>query len=138
MSNPFRSLQYLPWSALLLSAGLTVLVATAIDIALRSLIFSVPVIGQIFLGTALLQLVSFVAAAFGVGALAIVITLNFFRQIPLRADTIWALVACVLLILLMKSQISAIPTLFVRGPDYFSLMAIIVGAFTQGRRYWRY
>ena len=69
------------------------------------------------------------------GALAIVLTDSFFRQIILRADTIWALIGCVLLILLVKSWLP-IPALFL-GFSYFSMMGIIVGAFTKGRRYWR-
>ena len=31
MSNPFRSLKYLPWSELVLSAGVTVAIATVLD-----------------------------------------------------------------------------------------------------------
>ena len=138
MANPFRSFQYLPWRSLLLSAGLTILIATALDVVLIFALQASPTAGNILLGTPLLSLLASLAAAFGIGALAIVVSLNFFRQIPLRADTMWALVACVLLILLMKSQLRAIPTLFVKGPDYFSLVTIAVGAFTQGRRYWRY
>lgn len=136
MSNPFRSLQYLPWTALLLSGGLTILVATALDIILLFSLSMVPAIYELYVNSLLLQFVTPVAAAYGIGALSIVLTLNFFRQIPLRADTIWALTGCVLLMLLLKSQFSA-PYLFVHGPDYFSLVAIAVGAFTQGQRYWR-
>ncbi|MGB7086422.1 MAG: hypothetical protein WBD47_12775 [Phormidesmis sp.] len=137
MSNPFRSFRYLPWGPLFQSAGLSVLVASALDIALQFAIVAVPAIARLFFSTPLLQLALSVAAAFGLGALAIVLTSQFFRQILLRADTIWALIGCVLLVLLVKSFIPGIPALFVRGPDYFSIMAVIVGAFTQGRHYWR-
>lgn len=136
MSNPFRSLQYLPWTALLLSGGLTILVATAIDIVLLFGFSMVPALRSLYVNSLLLQFVAPVAAAYGVGALSIVLTLNFFRQIPLRADTIWALTGCVLFMLLMKSQFPA-PYLFVHGPNYFGLVAIAVGAFTHSQRYWR-
>lgn len=135
MANPFRSLRYLPWAPLFLSAGLTVLVSTAIDVALVLAVVNVGAIAQA-LSTAgiLLSILPFVAAL-GVGALAIVLTDSFFRQIILRADTIWALIGCVLLILLVKSWLP-IPTLFV-SISYFSMMGVAVGAFTKGRRYWR-
>lgn len=136
MSNPFRSLQYLPWTTLLLSGGLTILVATAIDIVLLFGLSMVPAIYALYVNSLLLQFVAPVAAAYGIGALSIVLTLTFFRQIPLRANTIWALTGCVLFMLLMKSQLPT-PHLFVHGPDYFGLVAIAVGAFTQGQRYWR-
>ncbi|NJM98171.1 MAG: hypothetical protein HC800_14340 [Phormidesmis sp. RL_2_1] len=77
MSNPFRSLKYLPWSALLLSAGLTVLFATAIDITLIYILASSPTIFNILNRSAVLVPVLFMAAAFGVGALSIVVTANF-------------------------------------------------------------
>ena len=136
MSNPFRSLQYLPWTALLLSGGLTILVATAIDIVLLFVLSMVPALYELYANLLLLQFVVPLAAAYGIGVLSIVLTLNFFRQIPLRADTIWALVGCVLFMLLLKSQLPA-PYLLVHGPNYFSLVVIAVGAFTQGQRYWR-
>ncbi|MEL6780208.1 MAG: hypothetical protein AAFO06_23495 [Cyanobacteria bacterium J06597_16] len=139
MSNPFRSLNHLPWTTLLLSAGLTVLVATALDILLQFAMASVPVLANFFLlGSLFGQWFFRIVAAFGIGTLSVVLTSNFFPQIMLRADTLWALVGCVLLALLIKSQFRMIPTLFVTGPDYFTLMATVVGTFTQGRRYWRY
>ncbi|MGC1306916.1 MAG: hypothetical protein WA885_06780 [Phormidesmis sp.] len=137
MANPFRSFQYLPWRDLLLSAGLTVLIATAIDMLLIFGIMAAPGIGNRLLSSPLLQFVLVVAAAFGVGALAIVVTAQFFRQVYLRAESIWALLGCLLLLLFIKSLISAIPALFLSGLDYITVMTIVVGAFTKGRRYWR-
>ncbi|MGB3295875.1 MAG: hypothetical protein WBB01_23065 [Phormidesmis sp.] len=135
MANPFRSLRYLPWATLFLSAGLTVLVSTAIDVALILAIGSVPAIATALSAAGILLAILPFLVALGVGALAIVLTDSFFRQIILRADTIWALVGCVLLILLVKSWLP-IPALFV-SLSYFSMMGIAVGAFTKGRRYWR-
>lgn len=135
MANPFRSFRYLPWAPLFLSAGLTVLVATAVDVALILAITSVPAIATTLSAAGILLVVFPFLVALGVGALAIVLTDSFFRQIILRADTIWALVGCVLLILLVKSWLP-IPALFV-SISYFSMMGVAVGAFTKGRRYWR-
>ena len=137
MNNPFRALKYLPWSALLLSAGLTVLMATAIDVLLLYAIATVPQFGNALLTSPILQLILFVGAFFGTGALAIVVTSQFFRQVLLRADTMWALIGCVLLLLWVKSISPGIPALFLRGLDAISLVAVVVGAFTYGKRYWR-
>jgi hypothetical protein len=137
MSNPFRSFKYLPWSALFQSAGLTVLISMALDILLLTALAYLPQSSIANVVIAALLLVLPFVASFGVGALAIFLASRFFRQILLRADTIWALVGCVLLFLFLKSWLPSVPSLFV-GFDYFSVMAVIVGAFTAGRRYWRY
>ncbi|CAN5832429.1 hypothetical protein BH23CYA1_BH23CYA1_01120 [soil metagenome] len=136
MRNPFRSFKYLPWFGLLQSAALTVLVATAIDILLLLAIVEVPAVASVLSAARILLVILPFAAAFGIGALSIFLTANFFRQVLLGSDTIWALVACVLLLLLLKSWLP-IPALFVSGFSYFNLIGVVVGAFTQGRRYWR-
>ena len=136
MPNPFRSFQHLPWSALLLSAGLTVLVATAIDILIGMAIAFIPAFGRLIISLPLLNQVLIIAAPFGVGALAIYLTLQFFSQILLRADTIWSLIGCVLLILLIKNWLP-IPSIFLKGFNIITVMMVTVGSFTAGRRYWR-
>jgi hypothetical protein len=136
MPNPFRSFQYLPWAALMLSAGLSVLIATAIDILLVSVLVMLPTLGKALLSLSFLQNVLPIAAFFGVGALVFFLTLQFFNQIPLRVDTLWALIGCVLLILLVKSWLP-IPGLFLQGFDVVAMMMVTTGCFTAGRRYWR-
>lgn len=136
MPNPFRSFQYLPWTALILSAGLTVLVATAIDILLITALVTLPTVGKWLFEVPLLPDVLPIAAAFGVGALVFSLTLQFFHQIPLRVDTLWSLIGCVLLILLVKSWLP-IPALFLGGFDVVTVMMVTTGCFTAGRRYWR-
>ena len=136
MRNPFRSFKYLPWLGLLQSATLTVLVATAIDILLLLAVVEVPAVARVLSAASVLLLILPFAAAFGVGVLSIFLTTNFFRHIRLGSDTIWALVACLLLLLFLKSWLP-IPVLFLSGLSYFNLIGVVVGAFTQGRRYWR-
>jgi hypothetical protein len=136
MPNPFRSFQYLPWAALMQSAGLTVLVATALDILIVTALATLPALGRPLLGIPLISMVLPIAAAFGVGALAFFLTRQFFNQIPLRADTLWSLIACVLLLWLVKSWLP-IPALFLRGFDVVTMMMVTTGCFTAGRRYWR-
>lgn len=142
MTNPFRPLKYLPWSELFLSAAVTVAIATVLDflfvLALSALLgagamnFAIPPALGILLSILLPSAVSL-----GLGVLAIFITERFFRQILLRAGTMWALIGC-LLVLLFFRQFLPVPGAFVGGVNYFSMMGIIIGAFTYGRRHWRY
>jgi hypothetical protein len=136
MPNPFRSFQYLPWLALMQSAALTVLVATALDILIGTAFVTLPALGTSLLSIPLMLMVLPIAAAFGVGALAFFLTLQFFNQIPLRVDTLWSLIGCVLLILLIKSWLP-IPALLLRGFDVLTMVMVTTGCFTAGRRYWR-
>ncbi len=136
MPNPFRSFQYLPWVALMQSAGLTVLVATALDMLTGTVLVSLPTVGRPLLGIPLFSMVLPIAAAFGVGALAFFLTRQFFNQIPLRTDTLWSLIACVLLVLFVKSWLP-VPSLFLRGFDVITMVMVTTGCFTAGRRYWR-
>ncbi|MEL6469383.1 MAG: peptide chain release factor 1 [Cyanobacteria bacterium J06623_4] len=141
MTNPFRPMKYLPWAELLQSAFVTVVIATVcdyllliglieftntdIDIALPQFLFP------------LLALLIPAAVSLGIGALSIFITARFFRQVLLRAGTMWGLIGCVLIFLFLRGFLP-VPGLLVGGIDYFSIMGIVVGAFTYGRRYWRY
>ncbi len=118
------------------SAGLSVLVATAIDIVLGMALVTFPAVGAWLFGIPLLSSLLPIAAAFGIGALAFFLTLQFFNQIPLRTDTLWALIGCVLVILLVKGWLP-IPALLLRGLDAVTMMMVTTGCFTAGRRYWR-
>jgi hypothetical protein len=120
----------------MLSAGLTVLVATAIDIVLGTALGTVPAIATWLLGVPFLLVLLTFAAFFGVGALSLYLTLQFFSQVSLRTDTLWSLIGCVLLVLLVKSWLP-IPGFLLRGFDLVSVMMVTVGCFTAGRRYWR-
>lgn len=141
MANPFRSLKYLPWSDLLKSAVVTIAIASAIDylfimglVALeRSGGAATVPDGILFLIAAVLPL----AVYFALGALAVLVTSRLFRQVILTANTMWALVACMLLALFVRSLLP-IPGLFIGGVSYLAMMGIVIGTFVYGRRYWRY
>ncbi len=138
MTNPFQSLKYLPWLTLLLSTGLTVLVATAIDVLLFFAIAQVPSVGQLLLSYDLLQLVLTIAAPYAIGGLAIFFTEQFFPQILLSKETIWALVGCLLLLLWLKTWLPMIPVILLPGINTLTILLLAIGSFTAGRRYWRY
>ncbi len=140
MANPFRSLKYLPWTDLLKSAVVTIAIATAIDYLLivglvtlerSGAAASIPN-GLLFLIATILPL----AVYFAVGALAVLVTSRLFRQVILTANTMWALVSCVLLALFIRSFLP-IPGLFIGSISYLSIMGIAIGTFVYGRRYWR-
>lgn len=145
MSNPFRSLQYLPWAVLFQSAGVTVLISALIEFLILQLatLLSGLALGNtgewlfgIFFGVLLPMLL-----AIGLGALALFVTARLFQQIPLRRDTMWALVACVLVLLPLKNFLVngfIIDNPFSVGLDVVSIVLVAVGMFGAGRRYWRY
>lgn len=136
-----RPLKYLPWNSLFLSASVTMAVVTVIDhllyLGLLTLFRSEsPILAVVPLPIAsLLQQIAPVAAGFGVGALALIITIRFFPEIPLRADTMWALNGCLIPLLFVKVLLP-IDGLLVY-PEVLSVAMMIVGVFVVGKRYWR-
>lgn len=143
MADPFRSLKFLPWQMLLQSAAVTIAIATVLDyLLLQGLILVVRSLAQnatISFPLAILSFLNFLAplaAAYGIGALAIFITARFFREIFLRANTIWALVGCVILFYWIRTLLP-VPGYFMQT-DTFSIVAIALGAFFSSKRYWRY
>lgn len=131
-------MKYLPWLPLFQSAGLTVLAATAIDILIGITLSYLPQLGRMLVGTPFLFLALSLAASFGVGALGLFFTQQFFHEVRLGTNTIWALVACLAVALIVKSLLSFIPTLFLSGFSLQTVMLVAVGCFTVGRRHWYY
>lgn len=134
-------MKYLPWAELFQSAFVTVAIATVLDYFLLLGLVAIANTGMnIAPPQFLLPLIALLipaAVSLGIGALAIFITARFFRQVLLRAGTMWGLIGCVLIFLFLRSLLP-VPGLLVGGIDYFSIVGIVVGAFTYGRRYWRY
>ena len=139
MSNPFQSLKYLPWAKLLQSAGVTVLVSTLIEFLVFQLSVSLFELVPSEAGERILVMVFYVflpiLLAFGLGVLALLVAARLFPQIPLRKDTMWALVACLLPLIFVKDVLV--------GGGFVSLsietmVLVPAGLFTAGRRYWRY
>jgi hypothetical protein len=83
----------------------------------------------------LLLLVLSVAAGFAIGALAIVVMERAFRQISLYTGVLWALVACLALVLFLRGFLP-IPALVV-SMGYNQLVGILLGVFITGKRHWR-
>jgi len=145
MSNPFRSLQYLPWALLFQSAAVTVIIGALIEFLIFQLATALTrlTLGEtgewlfgVFFGVLLPLLL-----AVGLGALALLVAARLFQQIPLRKDTLWALVACVIVLLPIKNLLMSgfgFANPFSVSLGVVSIVLIAVGLFSAGRRYWRY
>ena len=145
MSNPFQSLKYLPWAPLFQSAAVTVFISALIEYLLFQLVvllngLTLSAVAASAIGI-LFGVVLPIALAVGLGALALVVAERLFQQIPLRRDTMWALVACVIVLLPIKNLLVAAlmgPNPISVGLGIGSIVLIAVGLFTAGRRHWRY
>lgn len=139
MFNPLRRLKHLPWIPLLQAALVTILMAIAVDL-LISLSFTlvpslVPPIAQL-LYSPLLGIVIVLAIAAGIGALGVVVLERWFRQVILTNTTLWAFVPC-LALWLGLTAVMPFPLLLIPKLSYITVVAVILGVFWKGRRYWR-
>lgn len=136
MTDPLRRLQYLPWRSLLQISGLTFILVTLLELLLSLGTRHSPLIRNtlslMFLPP--LGILIFMAAAVGVGALAVYLWGRYYPQVLINSGSLWALVPCLLLFLLVKSLLP-IPGLV--NLTYPQLLGIIVGVFWKGRPYWR-
>ena len=138
MNDPLRRLKFLPWISLLQISLITVLVAIAFDVLLVQIATAVPVILNLL--TKLLNspigVLIRLAVPVGIGALAVAILERWFRQVMIINSTLWALVPCVALWLLLKSFVQ-MPSALFPDLDILSLVGVVVGVFWKGRPYWR-
>lgn len=136
MNDPLRSLKLLPWRSLLKYAAITIAIATAFDfLLLLALTYLVALRKMFFIILAPpLGIVIAIAIALGIGALAVYLTERQ-REFMLNASTLWALVACLILCLWIKSLLP-IPS-FILNISELSLLGIILGVFWKSRPYWK-
>ena len=137
MRDPLRRLKFLPWRSLLQVSALTNLIVLILDFLIGVEYQRSPVVRQVLnsLYTPPLGIITTLAVAVGVGALAVYLLERFYPQVRLEANTLWALVPCLALLLLVKSLLPVQPILV--NLDQTQLMGILVGIFWQGRPYWR-
>lgn len=137
MRNPLWRLKTLPWGTLLLAAALTVAIATVADIIFSlGFIWLLRSLGpQLMPFFQLLMVALPVAAGFGIGALALRVMEQVFRQIFLNTGVLWALVACLAVVLFIKSWLP-IPALLVTVGSS-QVVGAMLGIFVVGKRYWR-
>ncbi len=137
MSNPLRPLQYLPWSVLFQSAAVVVAIATVADFGISFAIVKWVQTQSSSVVQAISTLLFFatLAAAYGIGVLSLLVTERFFREIVLTAQTLWALIGCVVLLYWLRTLLP-VPGLFMQV-DIYSIVLIALGVFFTGKRYWR-
>lgn len=136
MTDPLRRLQHLPWRSLLQVSGLTIVIVFVLEFFL-SLGYKHSLLIERTLSLLLappLGIVILFAAAIGVGALAVYLLDRFFPEVFINTASLWALVPCLALFLVLKSLL---PIQGLVNLTYPQLIAIVVGVFWKGRPYWR-
>ncbi|MGK7905401.1 MAG: peptide chain release factor 1 [Hormoscilla sp.] len=131
-------LKRLPWGSLLQVAALTTVIITVGEVILVWA-FQKSFIVRNLLNLLLdgpLGVLMPVAAAIGLGALAVYLLEQQFVRISINTSNLWALVPCLLLTLWIESLLS-LPSLGLLSLSEPILIGIIVGIFWKGRPYWR-
>lgn len=132
-----RQLKYLPWIPLVQVALLASVIGFAIDFLLIPAAENSPFLRQVLrllLGPYLAVFV-WVAAAVGVGALAVYFLEKLHPQLLLNASVLWALVLCLLIGMGVRSLLPWPGVL--TPPSYTYLVGVVLGVFLKGRPYWR-
>ncbi len=138
MNNPWHNFKQQPWLPLSKVAAFT----TVLVVALENLLIWVLTQSEIFrpvsrlLFSRPLAIIWFMAAAIGVGVLGVYICERWQSQVLLNTSSLWALVLCLIVGLLLKSQLP-IPLGLV-GFSMNAVIGVILGVFWKGRPYWRY
>ncbi|MGV0027459.1 hypothetical protein [Phormidesmis priestleyi] len=138
MFDPLRRLKFLPWTALLQVALVAVAIAVAFDVLITQIFVAIPVALGVLtkvLNSPLSLLIE-LAISVGIGALGVAILERWFQRIPITNASLWALVPCLALWLLLLSFLP-IPTALLPEISIFQLIGTTLGVFWKGRSYWR-
>lgn len=138
MNNIWQRLKKLPWQELLLVSFIATMTAFVIEVVLllSYTYFSVvrEPLNMLFLSPFFAVLIP-ISAAVGMGALAVYLLEWWQKQWLLNNSSLWALVFCLFLGLLLKSLLD-LPALLVSASEP-SLIGLAIGVFWKGRPYWR-
>ena len=132
-----RRLKLLPWPEMLQIAALVNCIVVGLELFLAWGLIQSEVFGKIFtllFGSPLGILIPF-AIAVGMGALAVYFLEYWQQQFLLNRISLWVLVLCVLLGLVLKSFLPIPPLL--ASLSEAALIGVTVGVFWKGRPYWR-
>jgi hypothetical protein len=137
MTDPLRRLKYLPWRSLLQVSGIAVIIVIVLEFLLALGYTNSSVIRSMLsmLFAPPLGILLILAAAVGVGVLAVYLLERLYQQVRINTASLWALVLCLALVLFVKSLLP-LPALLV-NLSYIQLMGIVVGVFWKGRPYWQ-
>lgn len=138
MRDSLRRLKFLPWRSLLQVSALTTLIVAVLEFLLTLGYTRTSVIRQalsILYAPPLGILVTF-ATAIGVGAMAVYLLERFYRQVIINTASLWALVLCLAVFLVLKSLLRILPPVLVDLSE-IQLIGIVLGVFWKSRPYWR-
>jgi hypothetical protein len=137
MNDPVRQLRLLPWRSLIQAAVLALIGFGVVEFLLVLGNSQSAAIHQtlLFLFSPPLDLLTLATAGLGIGALAVYLLETLSRQILIYTPTLWAVILCLILCLLLKSFLP-LPAVLVSFNET-QLIGLIVGVFWKGRRYWR-
>lgn len=137
MTDPLRRLKFLPWRSLFQVSALVAVIVLVLEFLLALGYTQSVVISQILsiLFAPSFRLLMTFAIAVGVGALAVYLLERLHQQVIINTASLWALVLCLVLVLLLKSLLP-LPS-FLVSMDEMQLVGIILGVFWKGRPYWR-
>jgi len=137
MTDPLRRLKYLPWRSLLQVSGIALIIVIVLEFLLALGYTNSSVIRSMLsvLFAPPLGILLILAAAVGVGVLAVYLLERLYQQVRINTASLWALVLCIALVLFVKSLLP-LPALLV-NLSYIQLMGIVVGVFWKGRPYWQ-
>jgi len=142
--DPLSRLKTLPWQPLFLAGLLNGAIALATLLLVRFAVGTLPWLyhGAVLLAEQRLIFPFFLLlCALGWGALGVVLVEQFFPRVPLNASTLWALILCLAVAGWAEQQILA---MLIPGTGLLLSwigdlgIAVIVGVFWHGQRYWRY
>lgn len=137
MSNFLRHFKLLPWREMLQISALVNSIVVGLELFLawgfiQSQLFRNVL--KLLFGSSLGMLIPF-AIAVGMGALAVYFLEYWQQQFLLNRISLWFLVFCILLGLLLKSFLPIPP--FLASLSETALIGVAVGVFWKGRPYWR-
>ncbi|NER38613.1 MAG: peptide chain release factor 1 [Oscillatoria sp. SIO1A7] len=128
-------LKYLPWRELFQIAIIATLILIPLELLVGWGYSSSPIVRQIIqrIYTPPLNTIVYIAAAVGVGALAVYIGER--RRVVglVNNPSLWALVLCVMLGLLVKSLLP-IPSILVNFRDFGTLIGVVFGVFGRAKK----
>jgi hypothetical protein len=136
MNNFMRRFKLLPWREMLLISALVNSIVVGLELFLKWGLMQSRIFTNVLMllfDSSLGILIPF-AIAVGMGTLAVYFFEQWEQQFLLNQASLWALVLCLLLGLLLKSLVLS-P--FLISLSETALIGIAIGVFWKGRSYWR-
>jgi len=135
--QPVNSFKSLPWQTLVSVSVITLGLVMGVDYGLTHILPSASQTAiEAMFASPLGGLYSAVVDG-GIGILGVVVLEQLMKSRPaIDASTLWALILCLLLGLVLKSWIP-FSGVFLGHLHHISLAGILLGVFGKGQRYWR-